>query len=159
MMDRCRTMARGNLTGGFGSAGRKPSPLPGSLAQAVPDEEMLTTATTQTHGLHQDHDLDQLALVSPHERGTTSAKSFLGRHIDQGSRRTRSPHTSGDLALLGSDGIGVDRRCRDVGVAQPTLNQVQWYTGAQRVHTKAWRKPFGEAATPTMPASCMTSLM
>lgn len=58
--------------------------------------------------------------------------------MDAGS----GPHPSGDVLFLRPDGIGVDRRGRELGVAEPLLHQAERDPGGDRGDAEPMPQPF-----------------
>lgn len=81
-----------------------------------------------------------------HITGYTLEPAFVRcgwTQLRQGALWLPSPHPCCDLLLLGPDGIGIDRRGGELGVAEPFLHQLKRDAYAHRLHAKAVAQPFG----------------
>ncbi len=61
---------------------------------------------------------------------------------------TSAPHPLGDVLLLGTDGIGVDRRGGEVGVSEPFLDEVEGDSGGDGGDAEAVAQSFGRGVWP-----------
>lgn len=52
-------------------------------------------------------------------------------------RSTGTLHPRCNRLFLGTDGIGIDGRGEELGVAQPFLHHVEWYAGIEGLHAEA----------------------
>src|SRR3954451_13703502 len=58
-------------------------------------------------------------------------------------RQSVSPHAGGDALLLLADGVGVDRRGGELGVAEPLLHHVEGDALADGLHAEAVPQALG----------------
>jgi len=95
------------------------------------------------------HGVAGRTLADPYLANQLEAVSLITRAYPPPARhrwRVRginSPHPRGDALFLFADGIGVDCRGGELGVAQPPLHQVQRNAGGDRGDAEAVPQPLG----------------